>query len=167
MVFLFWSQITFQSRNFEFPANNSKQSIQIFAQGSDLAPFTGNGTKVKIPSENKSHLAAVVKAKLMSKFNILIWLNIAHAKCWHDQFFGSFIQVSKIDKGLRLERNLSRLKLLSHITLVAVHKLCCLGRGGGKNRQFYLDKRWQGGRKWVKKHRLWNGIVYGRPPSLL
>ena len=72
---------------------------------------------------------SMVKGKLMSKFNILIWLNIAHAKCWHDHFFGSFIQVSKIDKGLRLERNLSRLKLLSHITLVAIHKLCRLGRG--------------------------------------
>ena len=39
------------SRKFEFPAHNSKQINQFFDQGSDLAPFIGNGTKVKILSE--------------------------------------------------------------------------------------------------------------------
>ena len=35
------------SRKFEFPGLNSKQLIIFSAQESDLAPFVGNGTKVK------------------------------------------------------------------------------------------------------------------------
>ena len=46
-------QISPLSRKFEFPALYSKQLILIKF---DFAPFDGNGTKVKIPSEIKPPL---------------------------------------------------------------------------------------------------------------
>ena len=46
-------QITTQSRKLEFPAH---LLFKFSAEGSDLAPFIGNMTKPKIPSEIKPHL---------------------------------------------------------------------------------------------------------------
>ena len=52
-------QITILSRKFELSTHSTKQLTYLFkfsAQGSDLAPFIGNGTKVKIFSEIKPPL---------------------------------------------------------------------------------------------------------------
>ena len=56
--------MTLLSRKFEFPASNLVNNLFKFsAQESDLAPFFGNGTKVKIPSEMNLPLGELRQAR--------------------------------------------------------------------------------------------------------
>ena len=43
--------------------------FKFYAQGSDLAPFDGNGTKIKIPSEIKSPLVQLSCVQATNKQN--------------------------------------------------------------------------------------------------
>ena len=49
-------QISSLSRKFEFPTLFSKQLIQLFCLGARFGTYSGNGTKIKIPSEIKPPL---------------------------------------------------------------------------------------------------------------
>ena len=49
-------QITIQIREFKFATQAVDNLFKFSAQESDLAPFIGNGTKFKIPSEIKPPL---------------------------------------------------------------------------------------------------------------